>query len=146
MLAGEGLAEPHGDQLLDQGDRQGLADVEAQCARRGCVALELVPELGEDGAAVRQVAEVGLERGEAGDRLSAHLEGREAIGHPLLGLGEDVKYRLAQLGERFALGLIQAIQVLVDLLSGHRSIVPASRSGGQGGCRAIALVAAGPLR
>jgi hypothetical protein len=60
---------------------------------------------------------VVLERGEPRDRLSPDLESGEAVGDPLLGLGKDVKDRLAQQGQRRALRLLKRIQVLVDLLS-----------------------------
>jgi hypothetical protein len=46
----------------------------------------------------------------------------------LLGLGEDVKDPLAQQCQRPALRLLKRFQVLVDLLSGHSSIVPVSRT------------------
>lgn len=64
-----------------------------------------------------------LERGEPGDRLSPHLKGRDAVGDPLLGLGEDIEDRLAQLGQRGPLRLLQAIEVLIDFLSRHNTIV-----------------------
>src|SRR3984957_20659767 len=83
---GEGLAEADLDQLPDQGGGQGFGDVEVERPCCHCVAAELVLELGKDGAAVRQVAQVGLERGEAGDRLAANLEGRSAVGNALLGV------------------------------------------------------------
>jgi hypothetical protein len=60
---------------------------------------------------------VVFERGEPCDRLSPDFESRGAVGDPLLGLGQDIKDRLAQQGQRRALRLLQGIQVLVDLLS-----------------------------
>jgi hypothetical protein len=64
---------------------------------------------------VRQVAEVVLERGEPGDRLSPDVESRDAVGDPLLGVGDDIKDPVAQQGQRRALRLLLGIQVLVDL-------------------------------
>jgi hypothetical protein len=64
-----------------------------------------------------------LERGEPGGRLPPDLEGRNAVGDPLFGLGEDVEYRLPQPGQRPALRLLQAIEIPVDLLSRHRPIL-----------------------
>src|SRR5258708_4595840 len=70
--------------------------------------------------AARQVAEMVLESGEC---LFPDLEGRDAVGDSLLGLGEDIEDRLAQLGQRCALRLLQGVEVLADLLSGHGPIV-----------------------
>src|SRR5215470_1815661 len=64
-----------------------------------------------------------LERREPGDRLPPDLEGGDAVGDPLFGLGEDVEDRLPQPGQRRALGLLQGIEILVDLLSRHDPIV-----------------------
>jgi hypothetical protein len=64
-----------------------------------------------------------LKRGEPRDGLAPDLEGRDTVGDPLVGLGQDLQDRLPQLGQRGALRLLQSIQILVDLLSGHRSIV-----------------------
>ena len=72
---------------------------------------------------MRQVAQMVFERGEPGDGLSADLEGRESVGDALLGLGEEVEDRLAQLGQRGALRLFQRIEVPVDLLGRHGPIV-----------------------
>jgi hypothetical protein len=73
---------------------------------------------------------VALERGEPGDGLSPDPESRDAVGDPLLGLGQDIKDHLAQQGRRRALRLLQGIQVLVDLLSRHGPIVLVTRSYG----------------
>jgi hypothetical protein len=78
---------------------------------------KFVRELGEDGTAVRQVAQMVLERGEPGNRLSLHFEGRQTVRDTLLGLGEDVEDPLAQQGQCAALRLLQGFQVSVDLLS-----------------------------
>jgi hypothetical protein len=43
--------------------------------------------------------------------------------NPLLGLGEDIEDRLAQLGQRCVLGLFEGIEVPVDFLGGHGPIV-----------------------
>ena len=72
---------------------------------------------------MRQVAQVVLKRGEPGDCFSPDLEGWESVGDPLLGLGEDIEDRLAQLSQRCALRLLQSIQILVDFLSRHGFIV-----------------------
>src|SRR5258707_2866912 len=61
--------------------------------------LKLIFELGKDGAAVRQVAQIVLERGESSDCLSPDLEGRDAVVDPLLGVGDDIEDRLAQPGQ-----------------------------------------------
>src|SRR5208282_1267238 len=95
-----------------------------QGACRGYVALELVLKLWENGAAVRQVTQVVLERSEPRDGLSPDLEGRHAVGDPLLGLGQDAENRLPQPGQGAAPGLVQSVKVLVNFQSGHRSIVP----------------------
>ena len=73
-----------------------------------------------------------LERGEPGDCLPPDLEGRDAVGDPLLGLGKDIEDHLAQLGQRCALRLLEGIEVLVDLLSRHGPIVLIDEPGGQG--------------
>src|ERR1700738_875504 len=73
-----------------------------------------------------------LERGESGDCLSPDLERRDAVGDPLLGLGEEIEDRLAQLSQRCALRLLQGIEVLVDFLSGHGAIVLVAEPGEQG--------------
>src|SRR5438105_319330 len=64
-----------------------------------------------------------LERGEAGDRLAADLEGRDAVGDPLLGLRDDREDGLTQPGESRALRFGQRFQVPVDLFRGHRAIL-----------------------
>jgi hypothetical protein len=64
-----------------------------------------------------------LERREPGDRLPPDLEGRDAVGDPLFGLGEDVEDRLPKPGQRRALGLLQGIEIPVDLLSRHDPIL-----------------------
>ena len=64
-----------------------------------------------------------LKRREPGNRLPPDLEGRDAVGDPLLGLGEDVEDRLPQPGQRRALGLRQGIEIPVDLLSRHDPIL-----------------------
>ena len=64
-----------------------------------------------------------LKRGESRDGLSRDLEGRNAVGDPLLGLGEDVQDRLTQSGQRRALRLVQSIQIQIDLLGRHGPIL-----------------------
>jgi hypothetical protein len=64
-----------------------------------------------------------LKRGEPGDRLSADFERRQPIGDPLVGLGQDLLDRVAQRGQRRALGFLQAVEVVVDFLSGHDLIL-----------------------
>jgi hypothetical protein len=66
---------------------------------------------------------VVLERGEPRDGLAPDFEGRDTVGDPLVGLGQDLEDRLPQPGQGGALGLLQGIEVLVDLLSRHGSIV-----------------------
>src|SRR6516164_2044514 len=70
---------------------------------------------------MRQVAQMALKRGEPRDGLSPDLEGRDAIGDSLLGLGQDIQDRLAQPGQRRALRLLQSIQVLIDQLMSKKS-------------------------
>src|SRR5580692_1417060 len=123
ILVRECLPKPNLDEPLNQRGGQGAVNVEAQCALRARVARELVRKLGEDGTAVRKVAQMILERGEPGDGLSPDLEGGEAVGHALLGVGEDVEDPLPQQGQRAALRLLQGFQVSVDLLCRHGSIV-----------------------
>ena len=53
---------------------KGAVDPEVQGALGHRVALELVGKLREDRAAERQVAQVILERGKTGDRLTADPE------------------------------------------------------------------------
>jgi hypothetical protein len=72
---------------------------------------------------MRQVAQMVLKRGEPRDGLSPDLEGRDAVGDPLLGRGQDLQDRLTQPGQRRALGLLQSIQVLIDLLGRHGPIL-----------------------
>src|SRR6516164_11544530 len=72
---------------------------------------------------MRQVAQMALKRGEPRDGLSRDLEGRDAVGDSLLGLGQDIQDRLTQPGQRGALRLLQSIQVLIDLLGGHGPIL-----------------------
>jgi hypothetical protein len=64
-----------------------------------------------------------LERREPGDRLPPDLEGRNAVGDPLFGLGDDVQDRLPQPGQRRAFGRFQGIEIPVDLLSRHDPIL-----------------------
>ena len=79
-----------------------------------------------------------LERGESGDRLSPHLKGRQTVGDPLLGIGDDGEDRLAQLSQRGPLRLLQAIEVVIDFLSRHSTIVLIDPSLQQGALFCIA--------
>src|ERR1022692_2184400 len=76
---GKGLPQPHGDQLLNQGRGKRLIDTEAQGPRRGHVSFEFFCHLGKDRTAVRQVAQMVLERGEPCDCLPPDLECRDAV-------------------------------------------------------------------
>ncbi len=64
-----------------------------------------------------------LKCGESSDCLAPDLEGRDAVGDPLLGLGKDIDDGLAQLGQCCPLRLLQRIEVLVDFLRRHGPIV-----------------------
>ncbi len=78
------LRETHLDQFLDERLRQGAIDGEVQGALGHRVAVELVSKPREDRAAERQVAQVILERGKAGDRLTAYAGKRERNKRSLL--------------------------------------------------------------
>jgi hypothetical protein len=65
------LHETHCDEFLYEHLRQGVVSREMQGALGHCVALKLFGKLREDRAAERQVAQVILERGKAGDGLRA---------------------------------------------------------------------------
>lgn len=83
------------------------------------VALQLVVELCEDGAAERQVAQVILERREPGDGRTAYAKGENAVGDHLFGVWHHLENAAAQCLERAALRLLNTTQVLVNLLGGH---------------------------
>ena len=55
------------------------------------------------------------ERCEASDRLPAHTEGRNTIGDHLLGIGNDLKNRVAKRLEGGALRLFNTAQIFIDL-------------------------------
>ena len=65
---------------------------------------------------MRQIAQVVLEGGKAGDDLALHAECRQPIRDALLGVGDDFQNRLPQLLKRAALGLLQPFQIGVDLV------------------------------
>jgi hypothetical protein len=104
-----------------------------ESALRHRESAELIPELSQDRAAERQVAQVVLERGEASDDLALHTESRNAVGEHLLSLRKDLKDRPAQRLKRAALGLIESAQVLVNLRRRHEHTVYAARSAHRGG-------------
>jgi hypothetical protein len=62
---------------------------------------------------------MGLEGGEARDRLALELERGAAIGDALFRAGDDLDDRVTQPGERRFVGLIEGAEVVVDLLPGH---------------------------
>jgi len=65
---------------------------------------------------MRQVAQVVLEGGEAGDQLPVEAKGRGPVGEALLGVGDDLPDCLPEVRQRGALGLLEPDQVGVDLL------------------------------
>jgi hypothetical protein len=69
---------------------------EVQRALGHRVAVKLIGELSEDRTAEGQVAQVILERGEAGDSLTAYPEGGNAVGDHLFGVGNDLEDREPQ--------------------------------------------------
>jgi len=99
---------PHCDQFLHEGLRQRTVDREVEGALGHRVALKLIGDLREDGAAEWQVAQVILERGKAGDGLTAHAEGGHAVRDHPLGVWDDLKNGPAQCLKRAALRLIDA--------------------------------------
>jgi len=64
-----------------------------------------------------------LERGEAGDDLTAHAESGNAVGDHLFGVGNDLENGSAQYRESAALWLLDTLQVPVNLFGRHRSAV-----------------------
>src|SRR5207253_9637134 len=84
-----------------------------------CVAPEFLRQSRKNGAAERQVAQVVLEGGEAGDRLPIHPEGGNAIRDHLLGLGDDSKDGAAERLERAPFRLLDTPEVVVNFLGRH---------------------------
>src|SRR5581483_12228924 len=78
------------------------------------VVAKLVGELLEDGSAERQVAQVILEGGEAGNGLPAHPKSGYAIGDHLFGFWDHLEDGAAERLERAALWLVEAAQIVVD--------------------------------
>src|SRR5262249_38247254 len=95
--------------------RERLLDLEVQGTWRGGIAGQLGPEFGKDRPAVREVAEMVLERGEPSHRLTPDLESREAVGNALLRVRDYFQDRLAQLTQRGPLGLVEGVQVAIHL-------------------------------
>src|ERR1035441_2720055 len=112
------LREAHRDQFLDKRLRQGAVNREVQGALGHRVAVELTRELREDRAAERQVAQVILERGKAGDRLTAYPESRHAVGDHFFRIPDDLEDPAPQGLKRAAARLLNTTQILVDL-AGH---------------------------
>src|SRR6266571_2183712 len=83
------------------------------------VALKLVSEVRENRTAERQVTQVISKCRESCERLTAHAEGRNAVRDRLLGVGDYLENRAAQRLKRVALRLLDAPQVLINLLDGH---------------------------
>src|SRR6185437_1446577 len=81
-----------GEQLVDQVARQWFIDREVQRSCGALIAGELRRERGQIRAAVRQVAQVILERGKPGDSLAVDLERRHSVGDAFLNVGQGVSY------------------------------------------------------
>jgi hypothetical protein len=64
---------------------------------------------------VRKVTEVPLECGEASDYFALQSKGRHAVGNALLGVRNKIQDDLAQLAKSRALGLVEGLQVGVNL-------------------------------
>src|SRR5205085_10961345 len=94
-------------------------DGELELAVSHGVVVELVGKFPEDEAAERLVAEMVLERRDAGDGRAAYAERRNAVRDHLFRFGNDLKDRAAHRFERAALGLLEIAQVSINLLGGH---------------------------
>jgi hypothetical protein len=93
---------------------------EVQGALGHRVAVEFVGKLREDRTAERQVAQVIFERGKAGDGLTTCPEGRNAVGDHLFRVRDDLEDRAPQRLKRAAARLLDAAQILIDLVGGPR--------------------------
>ncbi len=113
------LLEPRGDQRLHGALRQWRINREVKSALGHCVTLELALQPTQDRPAERQVAEVCPERCQAGEDPALDTERGYAIGDHLLGVGDQREDRLTHRLQRAALGLIQRVQIGIDLLPGH---------------------------
>src|SRR5439155_22559170 len=92
------------------------------------ITSKLVDKIEEYRTAVGQVAHVVLEGGEPGDRLAVDPEAGHGVGDALLGVGHHREDVAAQLAERRALRLVQAVQVFVNIGGRHQLPPRSTRS------------------
>ena len=118
-LALRDLPEAYGDEFLHERPGERSIDGEVQRALGAPICCQVIPDLGEHRSAMRQVAQMVLEGGEAGDNLAVQAECRRPVGEALLGVGDNLQDCLSQRLERAALRLVQSCQVSVYLLSCH---------------------------
>jgi hypothetical protein len=116
------VLHPSVNELLDEPLGEWLVDGELQRALRGLIGRNVVGERREHRSAVGQVGQVVLECRESGDRLALQLERWCAIGEALLGFRYHLHDRFPQRLERASLWLVQAGEVMVDLVWHHPSI------------------------
>ena len=60
-----------------------------------------------------------LESSEASDGLAPKLEGRHAVGHALLGVGDDRHDGVAEVRQRGPLRLLKGVEIVVNLAPRH---------------------------
>ena len=111
-------AEPD---LLYKRLRQWTVDWELKCPGRRPVVSNLVLQGRKYGTAMRQVAEMVLERCESGDDFPLHPECRETVGDSFFRFGHHPKNVLAQALQGGTLWLVEVGQVFVNLGTGHES-------------------------
>ena len=109
------------DELVNQAGREWLIDSEVQRPFRAVIAGKVSIQLVKYGSAVRQVAQVILEDGEADHGFAAHLEGRYPVGDALLGVRNDRQDAAPQVLQRGALGFADGGEVTVDVLRRKRA-------------------------
>ncbi len=115
----KGLGDSHIDELLYKGLRQWTVDWELKCPGRRPVVSNLVLQGRKYGTAMRQVAEMVLERCESGDDFPLHPECRETVGDSFVSVGHHLKDGLAQALQRRPFRLIEVGQVFVNLGTGQ---------------------------
>ena len=75
---------------------------------------------------------MALESRETSNGLAPELERRHAVRDALIRVRDERDDRVAQLGKRCPLGLIERAKVLVDLLLGHTGILTVGAEGVKG--------------
>src|SRR5215472_18503889 len=87
------------------------------------IVREVIAELREHGATVRQVGAVVLEGSEAGDDLAVESESRHPVGDRLLRVGNDACDGFSKRLQSAALGLVHLRQIVVDVSGRHTVIL-----------------------